>query len=142
MDEAYTIIFAIFVIVPSCNWPRLLPRLVVIRINALHLIIVIIVIPSNSSQQICIGDHLVLDLDLLILQIRLEIVVFFLVDGRKCVLRAALCRDLHIKCSRARTRTNAGEGELVDVAEFHEGGLFGNEEDILFENEEIALNGL
>ena len=69
--------------------------------------------------------------------------MLLLVDRREAELRSTLCDDLDIEGSRSRSAhagTNTGEDDLVDVLDLDEGGLFADEEDVFFKQEEVALN--
>jgi hypothetical protein len=68
--------------------------------------------------------------------------MLLLIDRGKRILRAALRDNLHIKRARGSGDAEAGENALVDVGEFNERGLLGDEEDVFFEHEEVALDRL
>lgn len=96
-------------------------------------------------MQVDIRDHLVLQPELFILEVRLHRLVFLLVDRRERVLRSCLGDDLEIERTSGgstHARANAREDTLVDIRELDERRLFGDEEDVFFEDEEIALYSL
>lgn len=61
------------------------------------------------------------------------------------MLRPTLCDNLKIECAcggGAHTRADAGEDDLMNVRELDEARLLGDKEDVLFKQEEVALDGL
>ena len=64
------------------------------------------------------------------------------VDRGERVLWAVLRDDLHVErpCG-GDARSKAGEDDLVDIGDFDEHRLLGDEEDVFLEHEEVALYG-
>ena len=70
--------------------------------------------------------------------------MFISIDRREIVFWTALSHDFKVESSSRRsscTGTYTGKDYLVDVANLDQSRLFGDEEDITFKEEEIALNG-
>ena len=130
-------LFAVIVIVarPSHAW-----LFIVVAGDALHLLVRVVC--PRSEQQVAIRHHLVLHSDLLVFEVRVRGLVLLFIDRRECVLGAVLRDDLHVERARGgNARPNAGKDDLMDVGDFDEHRLLGNEEDEFFEHEEIALDG-
>lgn len=72
--------------------------------------------------------------------------MLLLVQRGERVFRTGLGHDFEIEgaCGGGAHAgaADAGEDGLVDVGEFDEDGLFGDEKDGFFEEEEVALDGL
>ena len=137
-------LFAVLVIGALAH-PR---NIITAPINTPHVLVVIVVLvlvidTSDGHEQVSVWHHLVLDLDLLVLEVGLGRLVLLLVDRGECVLGPALGDDLEIEGAAGGTHVSAHTrvDDLLDVRELDQRRLFGDEEDVFFEQEEVSLDG-
>lgn len=113
-----------------------------IRVHTSH-VIVIVVVSNLSHDPVHIRNHLVLDLHFLVPEVRLDRLMFLLVERRECVFWARFGDKFEIESSsraRAEVHAHSREYDLVYVGQLDEGGLFRHEEDIFLKEEKIALD--
>jgi len=121
----------------GCTRPR---RFIIATRHTLHVLVIVAIIHYFLHNVV---RHLALRADLLVLQIAVQSIELFLVHVGEYNVRPALLYDAHI--NRLATRHAAAEStedDLVDIGKVDESWLFGDEEERLLEQEQLALCSL